>query len=122
MPADPDDLKSKALETAWRFHEHRMYGQRRSRAISALKKRVPGRDREDYEHWFDLSLAACLDIIDCIERDTAEAWELYHKSMEHGTRMNFAPIAQRVHAAHPDFPVDELNLLIAAAFSWRELR
>ena len=122
MPADLDDLKSKALETAWRFLEGRMYGQRRSRAIAALKRRVTGWEREDCERWFELSLAACRDIGECIETESAEAWDLYRESMQRGTVMDFTPMAERIHAAHPDFPVDNLNGWIAMSFSWRELR
>jgi len=122
MAKDLQELKSKALETAQRLIDQQIYGRRESRAISALRKRVPGWERQDYERWFVRALAAHEEVVKAIKDEPDRLWKLYHESMQRGSRMDFTPIAERIHAAHPDFSVQELNVMIAMSFSWRLLR
>ena len=51
------DLAAASTDVAWRFSAYGSYEGLESRAIAALRRRVPGHSREDYERALSAALA-----------------------------------------------------------------
>ncbi len=113
-----DDLKEKALETAYRLLAYSMYGGKFGGAVRALKRRCPGHDPD--------AVAACLrdalevqrNVHDWLEENSALAFEEYKKTDD---AVDFRRIAAPVYATHSSWPQAGLDALFGMNFLYFHL-
>ncbi len=109
-----DDLKGKALETAYRLDAYSSYGGNVKRAVTALARRNSDWPREDIERWLHEAI---------VVQDSATAWlEINKQRMFDWHREEQQPdigtVTQSFRDAHAVFPASELDWLLGINFMY----
>ena len=116
---DLDDLKEKALETAYRLHAGSMYGGTIDGAFKALKRRCPGHDEADIAACLRAAVEVQQAVHAWLEENSALAFEEYRKTDD---AIEFSRIAAAFYAAHSRWPRAGLDALFGMNFLYFHLK
>ena len=116
--AQLDDLKGKALETAYRLDAYSFYGGTEAGAIRALQRRCAGTDKQELADW----LRRAIDV-----QSHASAWlrdnaSRVRESSDTLTEIDFRRIARDFYDAHPEWPPKELDGLLGINYFYFYLK
>ena len=106
--ASPDDVKTRALETAYRLDAYSSYGGKRAGALRALERRCAGWNRDELRSILDTA------------RDVQDAAGPWLKAHEKALRSADDESRNRYFAqfrdAYPDWPGEAIDALLGMNF------
>ncbi len=103
-----DDVRAKALETAFRLEAYSFYGGSFSSALRALKRRCPGWQRDELESVLNEALLVQRAVGPWLEANEAEL----RRASAEGRDYDF----REFRAAHPGWPADAIDGLAGINF------
>lgn len=103
-----DDVRAKALETAYRLEAYSFYGGTVGGAIRALKRRCPGWQRDELEPVLNEALLVQRAVRPWLEANEAEL----RKASAEGREYDFCAFR----AKHHDWPADAIDGLVGVNF------
>ncbi len=106
--ASLDEVKTRALETAYRFDAYQSYGGSLGGALLALNRRCPGWERDELEPWLDKALAVQRDARPWLEEHEAEP----RRASDEDRPYDFAWFRE----THPGWPDDAIDNLLGLNF------
>ncbi len=114
-----DDLKEKALETAYRLLAYSMYGGTFDGAVRALKRRCPAHEHDVVVECLREAVEVQAAVHKWLEENSALAFEEYKKSDD---AVDFSRIAAPVYATHSQWPREGLDALFGMNFLYFHLK
>ena len=113
-----DDLKEKALETAYRLHAGSMYGGTFDGAVRALKRRCTAHDHDAVVACLREAVEVQAAVHAWLEENSALAFEEYKKTDD---AVDFRRIAAPFYATHSSWPQAGLDALFGMNFLYFHL-
>lgn len=114
-----DQLQEKALETAQRYIDYKSYSQNESKAISALKRKCPGWNNEEYKTWFKKAVEVHQEAIIYINQNSERAFHIFEKNMKD---VKLDELATEFAKSHQEFNVRTLSHTLTFIFYLHHLR
>ena len=121
MGENLDNLKSKALETAQRYVDYGSYGATETKAISALKRKCPGYNKDIYTEWFEKAVATHKNAVAFVHRNRKKAHDLYDAN-KNKENIGLKPLAIEYSKIDKNFNIEMLLNTICFIFYWYHLR
>lgn len=113
------EVREKALETAFHLIIARGYGGSETKALAALKRRCPGRTKDECLKILKRSVLAFGDIIEFLQENEAAAYASYSKETKHHDLLSIAgPIIEE----YSEFPREKLRWVLDVVFLNYHLR
>jgi hypothetical protein len=110
---DFEVLQEKALETAQRMLDYGSYDRKRTKALSALRRKAPGYQAADYERWLDEAVSVHADDVAYTKANSERLLSIYDTKREHlGFQGHISDFLEQ----HPRFTAKQLYSEVAFVF------